>query len=114
MAKRHILTKVRQEPQHSLHRTGLQDSEQQMILTARRSLVQKMARHQTPQIEIFFLNILGGYLFLYQHWHRRQRPGSVSGSARDCVRLVDAGKHDRVLNIFSGQVVLSSIYMIVC
>jgi len=42
VAKRHILTK---------------DSEQQMILTARRSLVQKMARHQTPQIEIFFLNI---------------------------------------------------------
>ena len=36
-----------------------QDSEQQMILTARRSLVQKMARHQTPQIEIFFLNISG-------------------------------------------------------
>ena len=30
-----------------------------MILTARRSLVQKMARHQTPQIEIFFLNISG-------------------------------------------------------
>ncbi len=29
-----------------------------MILTARRSLVQKMARHQQPQIEIFFLNIL--------------------------------------------------------
>jgi E3 ubiquitin-protein ligase HECTD2 len=28
-----------------------------MILTARRSLVQKMARHQQPQIEIFFLNI---------------------------------------------------------
>jgi len=44
VAKRHILTK---------------DSEQQMILTARRSLVQKMARHQTPQIEIFFLNIAG-------------------------------------------------------
>jgi len=29
-----------------------------MILTARRSLVQKVARHQQPQIEIFFLNIL--------------------------------------------------------
>ena len=28
-----------------------------MILTARRSLVQKMARHQQPHIEIFFLNI---------------------------------------------------------
>lgn len=28
-----------------------------MILTARRSLVQKMARHQQPQLEIFFLNI---------------------------------------------------------
>ena len=42
VAKRHILTK---------------DSEQQMILTARRSLVQRMARHQQPQIEIFFLNI---------------------------------------------------------
>ena len=42
MAKRHILTK---------------DSEQQMILTARRSLVQKMARNQAPKIEIFFLNI---------------------------------------------------------
>ncbi len=42
VAKQHILTK---------------DSEQQMILTARRSLVQKMARHQQPQIEIFFLNI---------------------------------------------------------
>ena len=50
-----------------------QDSEQQMILTARRSLVQKMARHQTPQIEIFFLNISGRknissyiYLFLWK------------------------------------------------
>lgn len=42
VAKRHILTK---------------DSEQQMILTARRSLVQKMARNQAPKIEIFFLNI---------------------------------------------------------
>lgn len=36
----------------------LQDSEQQMILTARRSLVAKVARHQAPQIDIFFLNIL--------------------------------------------------------
>lgn len=35
-----------------------QDSEQQMILTARRSLVAKVARHQAPQIDIFFLNIL--------------------------------------------------------
>jgi len=35
----------------------LQDSEQQMILTARRSLVAKVARHQAPQIDIFFLNI---------------------------------------------------------
>ncbi|CAG2066369.1 unnamed protein product, partial [Timema podura] len=34
-----------------------QDSEQQMILTARRSLVAKVARHQAPQIDIFFLNI---------------------------------------------------------
>ncbi len=42
VAKRHILTK---------------DSEQQMILTARRSLIQKMARNQAPKIEIFFLNI---------------------------------------------------------
>lgn len=42
VAKQHILTK---------------DSEQQMILTARRSLVQKMTRHQQPHIEIFFLNI---------------------------------------------------------
>ena len=42
VAKRHILTK---------------DSEQQMILTARRSLVQKVQRNQTPKIEIFFLNI---------------------------------------------------------
>ncbi|PSN35215.1 putative E3 ubiquitin-protein ligase HECTD2 [Blattella germanica] len=33
------------------------DSEQQMILTARRSLVAKVARHQAPQIDIFFLNI---------------------------------------------------------
>lgn len=36
----------------------MQDSEQQMILTARRSLVAKVARHQAPQIDIFFLNIL--------------------------------------------------------
>ncbi|XP_046990929.1 probable E3 ubiquitin-protein ligase HECTD2 [Schistocerca americana] len=43
VAKRIILTK---------------DSEQQMILTARRSLVAKVARHQAPQIDIFFLNIL--------------------------------------------------------
>lgn len=35
----------------------LQDAEQQMILTARRSLVAKVARHQPPQIDIFFLNI---------------------------------------------------------
>lgn len=28
-----------------------------MILTARRSLVAKVARHQPPQIDIFFLNI---------------------------------------------------------
>lgn len=28
-----------------------------MILVARRSLVAKVARHQTPQIDIFFLNI---------------------------------------------------------
>ncbi|XP_021913778.1 probable E3 ubiquitin-protein ligase HECTD2 isoform X2 [Zootermopsis nevadensis] len=42
VAKRIILTK---------------DSEQQMILTARRSLVAKVARHQAPQIDIFFLNI---------------------------------------------------------
>nr|XP_053648254.1 probable E3 ubiquitin-protein ligase HECTD2 [Cherax quadricarinatus] len=42
VAKRHILTK---------------DAEQQMILTARRSLVDKVARHQPPQIDIFFLNI---------------------------------------------------------
>ncbi|KAL1122994.1 hypothetical protein AAG570_003318 [Ranatra chinensis] len=43
LAKRIILTK---------------DSEQQMILTARRSLVAKVARHQPPQIDIFFLNIM--------------------------------------------------------
>ncbi|KAK6635852.1 hypothetical protein RUM44_001106 [Polyplax serrata] len=42
VAKRIILTK---------------DSEQQMILTARRSLVAKVVRHQPPQIDIFFLNI---------------------------------------------------------
>ncbi|XKL59801.1 hypothetical protein PGB90_000817 [Kerria lacca] len=42
LAKRFILTK---------------DSEQQMILNARKSLVAKMTRHQTPQIDIFFLNI---------------------------------------------------------
>ncbi|XP_018008097.1 probable E3 ubiquitin-protein ligase HECTD2 [Hyalella azteca] len=42
VAKRHILTK---------------DAEQQMILTARRSLVAKVSRHQAPQIDIFFLNI---------------------------------------------------------
>ncbi|XP_024215638.1 probable E3 ubiquitin-protein ligase HECTD2 isoform X1 [Halyomorpha halys] len=42
VAKRMILTK---------------DSEQQMILTARRSLVAKVARHQAPQIDIFFLNV---------------------------------------------------------
>ncbi|KAF2355382.1 HECT domain [Trinorchestia longiramus] len=42
VAKRHILTK---------------DAEQQMILTARRSLVAKVSRHQPPQIDIFFLNI---------------------------------------------------------
>jgi E3 ubiquitin-protein ligase HECTD2 len=34
-----------------------QDAEHQMILVARRSLVAKVARHQTPQIDIFFLNI---------------------------------------------------------
>lgn len=34
-----------------------QDAEQQMILTARRSLVANVARHQPPQIDIFFLNI---------------------------------------------------------
>ncbi|ODN03165.1 putative E3 ubiquitin-protein ligase HECTD2 [Orchesella cincta] len=33
------------------------DAEHQMILVARRSLVAKVARHQTPQIDIFFLNI---------------------------------------------------------
>ena len=42
VGKRNILTK---------------DSEHQMITTARRSLVQKMSRHQIPQIELFFLNI---------------------------------------------------------
>ncbi|CAG0888791.1 unnamed protein product [Darwinula stevensoni] len=42
VAKRYILTK---------------DSEQQMILTARRSLVAKVSRHQIPDIEVFFLNI---------------------------------------------------------
>ena len=42
VAKRNILTK---------------DSEQQMILTARKSLIQKMASHQQPHIEIFFFNI---------------------------------------------------------
>ncbi|XP_043222721.1 probable E3 ubiquitin-protein ligase HECTD2 isoform X1 [Amphibalanus amphitrite] len=42
VAKRTILTK---------------DSEQQMILTARRSLVAKVSRHQPPQIDVFFLNI---------------------------------------------------------
>ena len=42
VAKRNILTK---------------DSEQQMIMTARKSLIQKMASHQQPHIEIFFLNI---------------------------------------------------------
>ncbi|XP_035713374.1 probable E3 ubiquitin-protein ligase HECTD2 isoform X1 [Folsomia candida] len=42
VAKRIILTK---------------DAEHQMILVARRSLVAKVARHQTPQIDIFFLNI---------------------------------------------------------
>ncbi|XP_072158067.1 probable E3 ubiquitin-protein ligase HECTD2, partial [Bemisia tabaci] len=42
VAKRVILTK---------------DSEQQMILRARRSLAAKVARHQAPQIDIFFLNI---------------------------------------------------------
>ncbi|EEB18379.1 conserved hypothetical protein [Pediculus humanus corporis] len=42
VAKRFILTK---------------DSEQQMILTARKSLVAKVIRHQPPQIDIFFLNI---------------------------------------------------------
>lgn len=41
----------------SLHGILLQDSEQQMILNARRSLVAKMTRHQPPQIDIFFLNI---------------------------------------------------------
>ncbi|KAI9562370.1 hypothetical protein GHT06_013335 [Daphnia sinensis] len=41
-AKRFILTK---------------DSEQQMILTARRSLVSKMSRNQPPRLELFFLNI---------------------------------------------------------
>ena len=35
----------------------LQDSEQQMILTARRSLVSKMSRNQAPRFEIFFFNI---------------------------------------------------------
>lgn len=28
-----------------------------MILTARKSLVSKMTRHQTPRLELFFLNI---------------------------------------------------------
>ncbi|CAG0923279.1 unnamed protein product, partial [Notodromas monacha] len=42
VAKRYILTK---------------DSEQQMIQTARRSLVAKVSRHQVPDIDIFFLNI---------------------------------------------------------
>ncbi|XP_042209377.1 probable E3 ubiquitin-protein ligase HECTD2 [Homarus americanus] len=42
VAKRHILTK---------------DAEYQMIVTAKRSLVDKVARHQPPQIDIFFLNI---------------------------------------------------------
>lgn len=42
VAKRIILTK---------------DSEQQMILNARKSLVTKVARRQTPNIDIFFLNI---------------------------------------------------------
>lgn len=42
VAKRIILTK---------------DSEQQMILNARKSLVSKVARRQTPNIDIFFLNI---------------------------------------------------------
>ncbi|KAI5707004.1 hypothetical protein M8J76_014059 [Diaphorina citri] len=43
IAKRYILTK---------------DSEQQMILTARKSLVDKMMiRNQVPQIDVFFLNI---------------------------------------------------------
>ena len=37
--------------------TCLQDSEQQMILTARRSLVSKMSRNQPPRLELFFLNI---------------------------------------------------------
>ncbi len=36
---------------------NLQDSEQQMILTARRSLFDKVSRHQVPDIDIFFLNI---------------------------------------------------------
>ena len=35
----------------------MQDSEQQMILTARRSLVSKMSRNQPPRLELFFLNI---------------------------------------------------------
>lgn len=42
VAKRTILTK---------------DSEQQMILNARKSLVSKVARRQTPNIDIFFFNI---------------------------------------------------------
>ncbi|XP_050421028.1 probable E3 ubiquitin-protein ligase HECTD2 isoform X2 [Adelges cooleyi] len=42
VAKRIILTK---------------DSEQQMILNARKSLVSKVARRQTPNIDIFFFNI---------------------------------------------------------
>ncbi|XP_050546216.1 probable E3 ubiquitin-protein ligase HECTD2 isoform X2 [Daktulosphaira vitifoliae] len=42
IAKRVILTK---------------DSEQQMILNARKSLVSKVSRRQTPNIDIFFLNI---------------------------------------------------------
>ncbi|KAF4519049.1 hypothetical protein B566_EDAN001635 [Ephemera danica] len=43
-AKRYILTK---------------DSEQQMIMTARRSLAAKASRRLAPQIDIFFLNIRG-------------------------------------------------------
>ena len=44
------------QTEFSAHLT-LQDSEQQMILTARRSLVAKVSRHQPPQIDVFFLNI---------------------------------------------------------
>lgn len=61
LAKRFILTKVINilEKCHRLNITNqlFQDCEQQMILNARKSLVAKMTRHRTPQIDIFFLNI---------------------------------------------------------